>query len=84
MRRFKQHSLTTIYDFEAHVELGEGLKEANRLRTDWMVIPPQSWHEDVWTDVTRIRTLNTVQAQKNRVKHLCPLQFDIVDRAGVV
>lgn len=80
MKRFKDHSLNSIYDFEKHVELGKELSKAKRLRTDWMVIPPQSWHEDVWTDVTRIRTLNTVQAQKNRVKHLCPLQFDVVDR----
>jgi DNA modification methylase len=27
-----------------------------------------------------MRTLNTFQSQKNREMHLCPLQFDIVDR----
>jgi hypothetical protein len=44
-------------------------------------LPPQSWHEDVWTDVTRMRTLNANQYSMGRQMHLCPLQFDIVDRA---
>jgi DNA modification methylase len=46
----------------------------------FMLLPPQSWHPDVWTDVTRMRTLNGSQAAKGREMHLCPLQFDIVDR----
>lgn len=35
---------------------------------------------DVWTDVTRMRTLNGSQWSKGKEMHLCPLQFDIVDR----
>jgi adenine-specific DNA methylase len=34
----------------------------------------------VWTDITRMRTLNSTQAAKGKEQHLCPLQFDIVDR----
>ncbi|HCG0743626.1 TPA: DNA methylase N-4, partial [Pseudomonas aeruginosa] len=42
-----------------------------------------SWHPDVWTDVARMRTLNAQQYSKGQEMHLCPLQFDIVDRAIV-
>ena len=45
-----------------------------------MLLQPQSWHEDVWTDIARMRTLNMTQVAKGRETHICPLQFDIVDR----
>ncbi|MCY1369375.1 hypothetical protein D9M69_564110 [compost metagenome] len=45
-----------------------------------MLLQPQSWHPDVWTDITRMLTLNSTQAAKGREQHICPLQFDIVDR----
>jgi DNA modification methylase len=45
-----------------------------------MTLPPVSWHDQVWSDVTRMRTLNGEQVAKGRERHLCPLQFDIVDR----
>jgi hypothetical protein len=78
---FRRHSLNDLYDFESHVKLAEALDEAGRLPVDFMLLPPQSWHPDVWTDITRMRTLNGSQAQKGRQMHICPLQFDIVDRA---
>src|SRR5205085_1319298 len=37
-------------------------------------------HPDVWVDVMRARTLNGAQSAAGREKHLCPLQFDVVDR----
>ncbi len=45
-----------------------------------MLLQPASWHQDVWTDVARMRTMNMLQAQRGAEMHLCPLQFDIVDR----
>jgi hypothetical protein len=45
-----------------------------------MLMPPASWHPDVWTDIARMRTLNSAQSAAGREMHLCPLQFDIVDR----
>lgn len=45
-----------------------------------MCIDPASWSPDVWDDVNRMRTLNTEQSQRRKQMHLCPLQFDIVDR----
>jgi hypothetical protein len=45
-----------------------------------MLLQTHSWHPDVWTDIARMRTMNTLQAQRGREMHLCPIQFDIVDR----
>ncbi len=78
---FRDHSLTEVYDFEAHVALGEALEAKGRLPTTFMLLQPPSWHPDVWTDVARMRTLNMLQERGGRQMHLCPLQFDIVDRA---
>jgi hypothetical protein len=50
------------------------------LPSTFMLLPPASWHPDVWTDVARMRTMNSMQAAAGREMHLCPLQFDIVDR----
>lgn len=52
----------------------------SRLPATFMLLQPQSWHPDVWTDVARMRTLNMDQQRSGRQMHLCPLQFDIVDR----
>jgi len=78
--RYKEHSLTTVYDVEHHVACNDALRAVNKLFPDFCITPVQSWHPDVWTDVVRMRTLNTIAAQKSREKHLCPLQFDIVER----
>lgn len=53
---------------------------AGRLPVTFMLLQPQSWHPDVWTDVTRMLSLNSQQAQAGREQHLCPMQFDIADR----
>lgn len=50
------------------------------LPATFMAIAPASWQPDVWTDVNRMLTLNTEQSRKRQQMHLCPLQFDIVDR----
>jgi len=79
-RRFRDHALHHVYDFEEHVRLGETLEASGRLPTGFMLLQPPSWHPDVWTDVARMRTLNMLQERAGRQMHLCPLQFDIVDR----
>jgi len=77
---FRDHNLTHVYDFEGHVALGEALEAKGRLPSGFMLLQPPSWHPDVWTDIARMRTLNTQQERAGRQMHLCPLQFDIVDR----
>lgn len=78
---FKRHSLTEVFDFEHDVRLGEALAAKGMLPPSFMLLQPQSWHEDVWTDVTRMLTLNGAQSAAGREMHLCPMQFDIADRA---
>jgi DNA modification methylase len=80
-QRFRGYSYATVYDHEAHVALTEGMERAWSLPVDFALLPPQSWHPEVWTDVARMLGANTAQAAKGREQHLCPLPFDIVDRA---
>lgn len=78
---WKQFSLASVYDFEHHVKVAEALEERGSLPSTFMLIPPHADHPDVWSDVARMLSLNTLQAQAGRELHLCPLQFDIIDRA---
>lgn len=79
-QQYRAFSVATTYDHERHVAIGETLEAARRLPPGFMLLQPQSWHEDVWTDVARMRSLNTLQATQGKEQHLCPLPFDIVDR----
>lgn len=78
---FKRHSLECVYNFRHDVKIAEAVDRSGWLPTTFMLLQPQSWHPDVWTDITRMRTLNSTQASKGKEQHLCPLQFDIVERA---
>lgn len=77
---FRQHSLENVYDFRHDVKIAEAVDRTGWLPTTFMLLQPQSWHPDVWTDITRMRTLNGAQSSAGREMHICPLQFDIVDR----
>lgn len=77
---FRAYSLGSVYDHEQYVRIAEGVDARNLLPTTFMLLQPQSWHPDVWTDVTRMLTLNGAQSAAGREGHLCPLQFDIADR----
>jgi hypothetical protein len=78
---FREYSLHSVYDFEHHVLLGESLEGEMRLPTTFMLFQPASWSDDVWSDVTRMLSLNGAQSAAGREMHVCPLQFDIADRA---
>ncbi len=77
---FTDFSLQNVYDFDFHVQIGEELLERQALPSTFMSLAPGSHHPDVWHDVLRMRTLNGEQANRAVEKHVCPLQFDIVDR----
>jgi len=55
-------------------------KAGGRLPVTFMLLQPASWHPDVWTDITRMLSLNSAQSASGREMHLCPLQFDLADR----
>lgn len=77
---FRNFSEDNIYSFERHLRLAEDLEEIDKLPKTFMAIDPVSHKDYIWDDVTRMRTLNTTQAQKGRAKHVCPFQLDIVER----
>lgn len=77
---FTQYSLRNVYDYEFHVRIGEELEARGALPSTFMSLAPGSHHPDVWHDVTRMLTLNSEQSRRAVEKHVCPLQFDIVDR----
>lgn len=77
---FRKHSQENLYDFEHDVRLGESLEVRGCLPPTFMLMQPRSQHQNIWDDITRMRTLNGMQAAKGREMHLCPMQFDIADR----
>ena len=77
---FTKYSLQQVYDYDFHIKIGEELEARGALPSTFMSLAPGSHHPDVWHDVNRMRTLNGDQTNRAVEKHVCPLQFDIVDR----
>ena len=80
-RGWKAWCESHVHNHELHVAFCEALDEAGRLPPTFMIAPPHMDHPAIRTDVARMRTLNMHQQRKGREMHLCPLQFDIVERA---
>ena len=79
-RVYRKYSRESIYDYKEHVAMAEKLDKDGKLPASFMVVAPGSWTDEVWDDINRMRTMNTLQAQKGRQLHVCPLQIEIVDR----
>jgi len=79
-KQFTMMTRERIYDHGAHVEVAEDMDRRGVLPATFMAVAPGSHDPTVWDDVMRFRTLNGAQAQRNLQQHVCPLQFDIVDR----
>ncbi|OWK34094.1 DNA methyltransferase [Sphingomonas dokdonensis] len=85
-KRFREETRDLIHSHKAHVDIGEAIADRpagsglGSLPRTFMAIAPGSHHPDVWDDVVRMQTLNGEQVRKGAEKHVCPLQFDIVDR----
>lgn len=77
---FKEYTLNDVWDFEYVVRIAETLEMKGKLPSGFMLLQPQSWTDEVWTDITRMRTLNGSQWSNGKEMHLCPMQFDIADR----
>lgn len=77
---FKQQWQRNVYDYAAHVATGEALEARKALPSTFKSLDPGSWRPDVWDDVNRMLTLNGEQSRRALEFHICPLQFDIVDR----
>lgn len=68
------------YDYKRHVDICIELDRMDKLSTNFMTLPPHSTNENVWTDIVRMHTLNTSQSVQGKIKHVCPLQLDIIER----
>jgi DNA modification methylase len=77
---YRRFSRETLYNYHEHVRLADDLEDMGKLPSSFMVVAPGSHDPMVWDDVNRMRTLNSEQARKELVFHICPLQFDIVER----
>lgn len=79
-RIWTEHALQGGYDHENHVEICKALESMGKLPSSFMLFPPISRHADIWTDIARMRTLNSEQSRRNEEMHVCPLQLDIIRR----
>lgn len=79
-RVYRKYSRESVYDYKEHVAMAEKLDKDGKLPASFMVVAPGSWTDEVWDDINRMRTMNTLQAQKGKQLHVCPLQIEIVDR----
>lgn len=79
-KAFTENTLKQVYDYRSHIKVGEALDGQGALPATFMSLAPASWHPEVWHDVNRMLTLNGEQKRRAMQMHVCPLQFDIVDR----
>lgn len=77
---WKKHNLESVYSFQEHLKVCEILEAQDKLSSLFMTLPNHSNNELVWTDINRMNTLNTNQANQKKEKHICPLQLDIIER----
>ena len=79
-KTFTEWTLKNVYDYETHIKIGEALEARGALPSTFMSLAPGAHDDFTWHDVNRMRTLNGEQTRKGLENHICPLQFDIVDR----
>ena len=79
-KAFTEWTMQNVYDYETHIRIGEALEARGALPSTFMSLAPGAHDAFTWHDVNRMRTLNGEQTKKGLENHICPLQFDIVDR----
>lgn len=79
-KTFRAWSVQDVYDHEEHVAIAEALADRDALPKTFASVAVGSCRDDVWTDIARMQTLNGEQTKRRLENHICPLQFDIVDR----
>lgn len=80
VRKWKEINQSDVYDFNEHLRICEEMDNEEKLSSTFMTLPVHSNSEFVWTDVNRMKTLNANQVNAKKEKHICPLQFDIIER----
>lgn len=77
---WKAYAEQNGYDYEYHVDASRTLEKNGNLPATFMLMPPPSRSDQVWTDILRMDTLNAEQSRKRQENHVCPLQIDLVKR----
>jgi len=77
---WEKYNKENIYSLQDHLKNCDYLEELGRLSRLFMSLPVHSNTDMVWTDINRMNTLNTNQANSKKEKHICPLQLDIIER----
>lgn len=79
-RYYSDYASGKVYDYSEHVEIANQLDDIGKLPATFetLDVPARSFF--VWDDINRMLTLNGTQSQRKLNMHICPLQFDIVDR----
>jgi DNA modification methylase len=79
-RAWRAFSAAAPYCHTCHVQAAKALESNGTLPAKFMLFPPIARHPDIWTDIVRMRVLNSKLDQRNRENHICPLQVDVVER----
>lgn len=79
-RLWREYAAGGIYNLPEHEAVCQAMLEKGTLPTGWMLFAPVSRSPWIWTDIERIRTLNSEQARRAQEQHVCPLQLDIIER----
>lgn len=77
---FKEDLKTQIYNYDDHVGIADKMDNIGKLPATFQTLNVPARSMFVWDDVNRMLTLNGSQSKRNLEFHICPLQFDIVDR----
>jgi DNA modification methylase len=80
MSLWKAHCQRHGYDYREHVDIGRELEARGKLPASFMLFPPISRNAAVWTDIARMKVLNSEQSKRHQENHVCPLQLDIAER----
>lgn len=79
-RLYSERIEADVYDYDTHVQVAIEMDELGKLPATFETLKVPARYAHVWGDINRMRTLNTNQSQKREQNHICPLQFDIVER----
>ena len=77
---YSEYMKEKVYDYDQHVGTAKQMDDIDKLPATFQTLNIPSRSFFVWDDINRMLTLNGSQSQKNLNMHICPLQFDIVDR----
>lgn len=80
-KSFIEYFRHNVYDYKKHVETANKLDSIGKLPAAFETLKLSARNEEyLWHNINRMNTLNSSQSRKNLNMHICPLQFDIVER----